>query len=246
VLNIAAGSCYPWKLQPQSIENPNDVQYLKAILGYCRVTTVRDVLAQSLSTSLGFHTPLIPCSAFVAHEGLVRRPARKKTIVLNYMHQGGHYDWGQNIDAMRWQHTMRSLVQRLKLRHDVVWLCHNEREYHLAGTIDSELKRIWPKNTQEYVSLLGEVDVALCNRLHASVVLAGLGVPSIAVGTDTRMLMVEALGLPAYYVEETNVDELEQQLEWMLCNSHVQRERLVSLKTDTFSQYVQIIKETIA
>ena len=66
VLNLAAGSCYPWERQPIAITDPDDAKYLRAILSYCQLTTVRDILAQQLLSSLGAQVPLIPCSAFLA------------------------------------------------------------------------------------------------------------------------------------------------------------------------------------
>ena len=46
----------------------------------------------------------------------------------------------------------------------------------------------------------------MCNRLHAAVALAGTrDSPLVSVGTDTRLLMVAAIGLPYRYVKDARV-----------------------------------------
>ncbi len=41
------------------------------------------------------------------------------------------------------------------------------------------------KTPQEYFEAVTTAKAALCNRMHAAVGLAGLGIPAIAVGSDT-------------------------------------------------------------
>lgn len=244
VLNLAAGSCYPWERQPTRLTDPNDVEYLQAILGYCRLTTARDSLAQHLCASLGTQTPLIPCSAFLAAGEMVGGQD-DGMVLINYMRGGGHYDWNQGVDPLVWRDTVKNLIERLKTRHKVAFLCHNETEYHLAHDLDPTLPRLWPKTPQEYFALVSEAKVALCNRMHASVGLAGLGIPSIAVGTDTRLLMVDAIGLPCLYVKEASVEKLEDEIEKLLARRHKERERLLASRSETWKRYVETVAEAL-
>ena len=47
VLNLAAGSCYPWEQRQAAPERAaEDGDYIKSILSYCRLTTARDQLAR--------------------------------------------------------------------------------------------------------------------------------------------------------------------------------------------------------
>ena len=245
VLNLAAGSAYPWENQPTRIIDPKDARYLRAILGYCRLTTVRDALAQRLCTSLGTETPLLPCSGFLAGKDYTNKGRGDGVVLINYMSGGGHYEWGQGIDPSAWQKTVKTLINRLHKRHRLAFLCHNKTEYDLAHDLDSTLPRLWPKTPHEYFSLVSEAKVALCNRMHASVGLASLGVPSIAVGTDTRLLMVDALKLPCVYVKEANVGQLEDQLEDLVKNRSQERERLLALQSETWDRYIQVVNEAI-
>jgi hypothetical protein len=249
ILNLAAGSCYPWEQQPSHITDPADGEYLRAILSYCKLSTTRDVLAQHLYASLGVEVPLIPCSAFLVAKSYgrnIQNKGNKKGIVLiNFMSRGGHYDWDQGIDSSAWHNTVRELINRLRRHHTLAFLCHNDVENHLSHELDPTIPRLYPKNPQEYFALVSEAKVALCNRMHASVGLAGLGIPSVAVGTDTRLLMVQAIGLPSFYVKEVDADILEESLEHLLATFPKEQERLLVLQTETWNQYLQYIAEAV-
>ena len=245
VLNLAAGSCYPLEHQPLVVDDTRDADYLRAILGYCRTTTVRDTLAQRLCDSVGTQVPVIPCSAFLSgknHEGAANDDG---IILINYMTAGGHYDWGQKIDAALWRKTVKTLIGRLQRRHKLAFLCHDKNECNLAKEMDAAVPRLSPKNSQEYFAMVSRAKGAVCNRMHASVALASLGVPSVAVCTDTRLLMVDTLGLPCMYVKEANVESLESRLEDLLSHRSQEKERLVALRTKTWDQYLGIMSDTL-
>jgi hypothetical protein len=243
VLNLAAGSCYPWEEQPSRVSNFQDAEYLRAILRYCRLTTSRDTLAQSLFASLGGQAPFIPCSAFLAakYYNFSGSESFDDLVLINYMEGGGHYDWGQNISKNFWRNMVTRLIKRVGKRHRIVFLCHNREEYELAKRMNNSMERILPNSPKEYFQLLSKAAVALCNRMHASVGLAGLGIPSVTVGTDTRNLMVKALDLPCYYVKDVNVELLEQDIENLIDNRSKQFDRLRCLQTATMNSYINII-----
>lgn len=245
VLNLAAGSCYPWERQPTEITEPNDARYLKAILSYCRLTTVRDTLSQILCESLGTQVPLIPCSASLA-SGTLRGGVKSDGIVLiNYMSGGGHYDWEQGIDPSIWHQTIKALITRLRKGHKVAFLCHNETEYNLAHELDPAIHRLFPKTPEEYFTVVSDAKAAVCNRMHASVGMAGMGIPSVAVCTDTRLLMVKAFGLPSFYVKEANLELLETSVESLIANGRQERERLLALREDTWNRYIKVVSDAI-
>jgi len=241
VLNLAAGSCYPWERQPEYISESRDALYLKAILGYCRLTTVRDRLAQRLCVNLGAQTPLIPCSAFVSFTGQVTSKRNDGIVVINYMSGGGHYEWEQNIEKAAWHKTAVKLLNLLRKRHKLVFLCHNKVEYDLAENLSPDIRRFLPNNVVEYFEFISGAKAAVCNRMHASVALAGMGIPSVAVCTDTRLLMVEALGLPCFYVKDVTAEMIEDKIESLLAKQSDERERLLALRSETWKEYFEAV-----
>jgi hypothetical protein len=161
------------------------------------------------------------------------------------MSGGGHYEWDQGINPSAWRQTIKTLISRLKTRHSVAFLCHNENEYCLAQDLHAMVPCLWPKTPQEYIPLVSGAKLALCNRMHASVALAGLGIPSVAVCTDTRLLMIDAIGLPYLYVKEAEVEHLEDVIENLIVHRRQERERLLALRTDTWNRYVQTVAEVV-
>ena len=103
----------------------------------------------------------------------------------------------------------RTLVQRLRSRHDVLFLCHNLAEFWAAAELCPDVPRALPRSADEYLSLVRSAIVGLCCRIHAAVPLASLGVPSIGVGTDSRLLTLETIGIKTFYVKDATAERLE-------------------------------------
>ncbi len=243
VLNLGAGSCYPWEHQPEQV-NDVDARYLQRVADYCRSTTVRDRLAQLLMQLIGRAASLIPCPALLSAPA-ASDPRNGDLVVINYMEKGGHYDWGQGIDAAEWRRTAAALIARLSQRERVLMLCHDRREYELASEVGPNLPRFVPQSLEEYFSVLSRARAGICNRLHAVVALASMGIPAAAVGTDTRMLMVDELGLPYLYVKEAGIDRIEDSLQFLLGSREEEKARLLGLRDLTRRRYLQVVERAL-
>jgi hypothetical protein len=163
-------------------------------------------------------------------------------IVISYMDGGGHYDYGQGIDAARWRDSVAKVAKRLQRRHQVLMLCHNQQEYELARGFASPACPFLPRDTTELLSVLSRAKAGICNRLHAAVALGGIGIPSVAVGTDTRLRMVQELGLPCHYVEETDSEQLEHELESLVSDRRRHMERLLAIRDRAYEAYSDIVR----
>ncbi|MBI2456218.1 MAG: polysaccharide pyruvyl transferase family protein, partial [candidate division NC10 bacterium] len=246
VLNLGAGSCYPWEQQPEQVFPETDAAYLRRILDYCRVTTVRDRLARHLFERLGRSCQFIPCPALLAGRPFRKTGTRRDLFVINFMEGAGHYDWEQGIDSPAWRELVQTLLKGLGRQHPLAFLCHNQREYEVASLLDPAIPRVLPKNSQEYFALAGRAKLALFNRLHAAIAFAGIGVPSVSVGTDTRLLMVDAVGLPCFYVKEATLDRLEDAIHQIRMNLDGERDRLLTLSEPTWHRYRDAVEQALA
>lgn len=92
------------------------------------------------------------------------------------MSGGSHFDWGQNIDIDSWDKVVKNVINSLRNRYKLAFLCHDLKDNELCNRLDSDLPRIFPKTHYEYCSFVSSAIIAICNRMHASVVLAGLGI----------------------------------------------------------------------
>lgn len=245
VLNLAAGSSFAWESRETATLEGADAAYTRRIYDYCRKTTVRDPLAKRLYEAVGGEVPLIRCSALLAAQHEAPARVHEDLVLVNYMHGGGHYDWGQGSDPAAWEATARTVIGRLARRHQVAFLCHNQAEYDLAGTLAPGLPRYLPRTPQEYWQVARRAAGALHNRLHASVGMAGLGIPSVAVGTDTRMYMVEQVGLPVVYVKDAAADALEAQVEGQLADRAAESERLLQAQRETAEAYQAVLASVL-
>ena len=202
-------------------------------------------LAQRICHSVGRIAPQIPCSAFLAAKGMRAEASESNYILINYMLGGGHYEWKQDINSCRWKETVKVLISRLGKRHNLAFLCHNENEYSVAKDLNLGLHIFTPKSPREYFDLATKAKFGICNRMHASVGIAGLGIPSIAICTDTRLLMVSELGLPIHYVKEASADLLEDETECLLQAWRTEQERLFALQSATWDKYLSTIQEAL-
>jgi len=248
VLNLAAGSCFPWDERESPPVTARTGEHIRRMHGICRATTVRDYLARQVCASLGLRVELIPCSALLSAPAVPE--FRKKTrgerlsLLINYMHSGGHYSWGRPVDSAGWERTVREFVNRMSPRYRIRFLCHNSKEENLARGLWPQHEIVMPATAEQYHAVLGEVDAALCNRLHAAVALASIGVPSVAVGSDTRLLMVGQLNLPIHFVDDVSADSLEEEIEHLIAIREQERERLLALKEHTRSLYRRVLETT--
>jgi polysaccharide pyruvyl transferase WcaK-like protein len=242
ILNLGGGSCYPLERVPSSLIGSADEAFVRLMLQACSLTTVRDGLAGTLLGSVGPNPQLLCCPALLAAGAYAQpvRPGRK--VLVNYMRGGGHFDWGQGIDAVAWERTMRDVVSAL--RHDgwqVLFLAHNETERELAATIWPGLPRALPGTPQEYFDLVRDASFGVFNRMHAAVSAAGLGIPSVAIGTDSRNFMVRQLGLAALYVKEATRDRILSTIDEIIHTRDAESSRLLELRNTTASAYARIL-----
>ncbi len=240
--NIAAGSWYHLKNLPAKIPDLEDEKYLKAILSYCQLNTVRDRLAQKLCSGLGYEVERLPCTGFLAPEGIIKSSPGKGTILINPMSLAGHKNWGNANLKTTWKGILEQLIDRLKKRHRLAFICHDEKEVSFSRILDPSIPFFLPRTLQEYSTLINDANVktALCNRMHAPVFLAGMGIPSVAVNTDSRLQMVEELNLPCFYPLDINTEILEDHLENLLTTFDREKERLLTLKKDTWNKYKEL------
>lgn len=248
VIDAAVGSSFPLECVPESIAeaaDAGDIASYRRLLSIAGRSTVRDRLAQKLWRQMGRTAPLIPCGAVAVGRVLEKeaQPAGDPYVVVNFQERGANTDWGQGVDTRRWADTVVDVARRLSRRHRVVVLCHNEIELALARRVLPEYPAHLPTSLSEYGQLITGAGAALVNRLHAAVPLAGVGVPSVLVGTDTRLWAADEFGLPTRYVKHVDAAGLEETVEDLLSRRVSERERLLQVREDTIRAYVDFIRE---
>ena len=242
VLNLGGGSCYPWERPPISLVGDEDEEFARLMVRAASLTTVRDPLAAQLLASVGGPSPeVIPCPASLAGQVFTQpvRPTRR--VLVNYMHGGAHQHWHQAIDPVAWEKVARSVVTYLRRDWEVTLLCHNAPEATLAAHLWPDLPRVHPNTPREYFLTCRDAAFGVFNRLHAGVALSGLGIPSVCIGTDTRLLMAETVGLPIHYVGTVTTEKILADVDRLAASRDEMSRCLLQLRTRTFARYCEVL-----
>lgn len=210
LLNLGGGSCQTYHPSPgHHAPCPRCTAYMTDLFDRCHLTLLRDRLAQDLLARAGRHADVLPCPSIFARDRFGIAPAAGEYIVLNFMERGGHFAFGQSIDASEWRANFALLVTAAQKMGRVVLSCHSKEEYRLAGEFLPSVERfIVPNDHVEFMRFYARASFGVVNRVHAAFMMASLGKPVAVIGSDSRALMIENLGLPHCFVSDANYDVL--------------------------------------
>lgn len=224
---------------------PDDQRYFRRLFEIATVSTVRDQLAKKIWAAMGRDAPLIPCGAIASGRRFEKYSfsgaESDRYIVINFQRLGANQDWGQSIDPLRWRGVIRVLIERLRPRHKLLFVCHDENERRQASEIDSAIPVFLPRSEAEYGSVMSGAKAAITNRIHAAIPLAGIGVAAVGVGTDTRLGTLELIGLKTYFVRTVTTEQLEDAIESNIQFRAREKERLINVREETMTSYRNIL-----
>lgn len=214
LLNLAAGTCQTYHSDCHEIADcPECSAYIRDFFSLSTVTTVRDALAKDMLARMGLQAPHIPCSSIFAAEYHNLKPTTGDYVAVNYMAGGGHFTFGQNIDAKAWESSFSTVYHQLKQRERVVFACHDQKELEQAKKIDPNAEIHFVRHDwRALIEFYAGAKYGLLNRVHGAFMMASLGKPSVVVGSDTRALMASCLGLPSLFVNDASAERLAEEL----------------------------------
>lgn len=243
VIGVAGGSAFPWVLRDAAELDSKDLQALHEIAGVARVLTVRDGLARSIFNLADVDPSVLPCTAMHAGAGQLADPGSDKAM-LNIMPRGGHFLWGQAIDPIAWLAVVDRVVEQLSKDFEVTFVCHSNDELDLARDRWPSHAAVLPRTTDEYLATCRQMAFGVVNRMHAAVALAGVGVPAVAIGADTRLLMVEETGQEIIYLGDAEADLVMDRVEKLVDTRDWRRERLSSLEARAFAAHLEVVRSS--
>ncbi len=247
LIDAGVGASFPLEKIPDRLEDPADRAFYSTALGYVARMTVRDVVAEKVVRDLGFEPDLVPCGAIGSGRafGQVQPTWGEgcRYVAINFQRVGANTDWGQKVDAAQWKRTMRAVIADIEKRHPVIILAHNVYELRLAAELAPHVKRVLPRTTAEYAQTIATVKAGIVSRIHAAIPLAGIGVPSVVVGADTRMGTIDQFGLPTRYVKQASAEWLIDQLESLISRAEYERHRLIGVRESTLRSYADLFRK---
>jgi hypothetical protein len=234
-LNLAAGTCQKYGSDGSEFSRCKRCSaYIKDLYMLSATTTVRDDLAKKVLNSLGLEAIALPCPSIYARDQLGIPAEEPRYVCLNYMNGGGHYDFGHNIDRIRWEMTFRVFYRSIKDKCHCVFVCHDTEELKNAERIAPEATKFFSSNYRDYLTLYAHAACGVVNRVHSAFAMASFGRPAFVIGTDTRVRMAEQINLPYEFVENVDLARLLDEYE------------ALEAAIDDYADYIEKIKKNAA
>lgn len=244
-VDAGVGAAFPLE-GVKHLTDPRDVAFYRAAFGYAAHVSVRDTVAKAVCEELNVAATLVPCGAIGVGRLFQRiAPATSdaRHIVVNFQAYGANTDWGQGVDKASWRSTVRAVVDDLGKRHAVRFLAHNRTEAALVAEFAGDFPCDTPADVDGYAAAIKGAKAGFVSRIHAAVALAGIGVPSLAVGTDTRLGTVAEMKLPTLPVKQATAADIIHHVEDLVRTSDQEKERLLSLRETTMKTYGNIFRK---
>ena len=206
VFNIAAGGCQPYYGSASEIVDDLDcARFTRDIHSFCRITTVRDKLAEEVNCLLGLPVLRMPCVSIHAWRRNKIAAEISPNIALNFMPLGGHYDLDGRTDPQRWASNFVALDRILRLRGlQTSLVAHDRKELNALSAMFPDRAVFFSEDYRDYFHYYAGCRGGVFNRVHGAMLLAGRGVPALVIGNDSRARMVDELGLPRWHVSEAD------------------------------------------
>ena len=247
VLNLAAGSCQPCGEGAAKIAGDEECAgFIRLAHGYCRLTTVRDRVAEATLAQLNLDAVRLPCASLHAwrRHRQALAPQRRK-VAVNFMPQVGHYQLTSTGIGRVWAETFRETVHLLeKNGADLLLIAHSEPELVAMRALLPGRDWFYSIDYRDYFAAYGQCRGGFLNRVHGGLLLAGSGSPSVIAGNDTRVLSIDEVGLSHFEPSELDpqsvVDHLCGEME-----SSATRDRLCGLECRTFDTMHGLVRDAL-
>ncbi|WP_017731982.1 polysaccharide pyruvyl transferase family protein [Nafulsella turpanensis] len=239
--NIAAGTCQKYYSDgSEFLESDHIKNFIKEFHELSQVTTLRDSLSGSVHTKLGLDAPVIPCSSiFAINEHKVEQKPGEY-VVVNYMHGGAHYNFGQDIDFEGWfNHFQKFYFELKKKEKHVIFSCHNLKEKEDAQKIDPNGEFFFSSRFEDYLKFYAKAKYGVMNRVHAGFILASLGKPAVIIGNDSRARMAEQIHVEDYFVNDVDSEVLLKEAERLDSERGEWLHKIQVIKSNSYERYME-------
>jgi SAM-dependent methyltransferase len=235
VLNLAAGACQGYFGSAEEVVRDEAcARFIRDIHSFCRLTTVRDRMAEEIHFRLGLSVIRQPCASILAWRRRRLPPVERETIALNFMPPGGHYDLEGRVDTRAWAEKFLSIWSLLRAGgEEVALVAHDRAEVEALRTLLPGHPIFYSSDFRDYFSFYARCRGGIFNRVHGAFLLAGAGTPAVIVGNDSRSWMVDEVSLPRWHVSECDPVTLVTALLEM-AGSQPLREHLVQLEEQMY------------
>jgi len=251
VLNLGAGSYFGYYSDAShALQREPFVRYINQMTKRSDLTTVRDSLAQSLLSRMGFDVPLLSCPAAWGQDYVGNTKTMEKDrslIVGSYQKMAGHYNFnkvGLNIEGFG--RFYRTLMTSLSSHYRVVIVSHSPKDYQQARECIPELEHfLIPENdSKSGLDIYARASIYIGTRIHGAYSVISSGSPAILFSSDSRSRMLDIYGMPRFFINElVNPDSMRELAIDMMKNTT--SESLENIKQYHYAKYQKLLSQCL-
>jgi len=185
-------------------------EYIEDLFTYA--TAVQQAIDRAFAVTVrnfvGNHPDLIDSvcpSVFAVEE--IKEPKYK---LCNFMPDGAHDSHFNPKEARIWQNILPE-INRYCLANDYYFIVHSHKDYRIEKPEElgwNEDRIIYFDTAEEYLNIYAQVKCYFGNRMHGSVITMALGRPSLAIGYESRGLMVRKVGGEVMLPSEVKISDI--------------------------------------
>ncbi len=247
VLNLAAGtSVQSRQALDRIIHHRQAKNFLVRALERAALTTARDKNTKLVANMLGFDIPLFPCTSLWAASGANIQRKSEEYVAVNLMRHAVHKYRATITASSGWERLAKHMVNRLRVDHDVLLVCHSEDEEQVAREWFPELDRFFSQKPEELLEAYSRAKFGISNRVHGAAGVATFGRPSLVIGGDTRVDLIREFGLPAVDSRDLNVEKLDQAVDDLIEKREDYVLKLAQLKSMVEPVYINTLRDRLS
>ena len=243
--NLAVGSCQKYDSDASEFldtEAKKVIDYIHEFYNITDVTTVRDTLAKKILNTAKCEPSIIPCSSLFAKDYYNIKKGNGKYAILNYMPNGGHFGFGQNIDGNKWNESFVKLHQKLSKYEEVKVVCHNLDEKNNTLKILPNADIFYSDNYLDYLEFYSNSKFGIVNRIHSAYIIASYGKPILLVGADSRAKMAAEIDLESIFVNDASYEMLMDKYHELLLLENKYEDKMQYLKEKSLGAYLEALE----
>jgi polysaccharide pyruvyl transferase WcaK-like protein len=223
-----------------------DREYCRRLFAPPVWVSARDVVTASCLSDLGIEAALLPDIAFVMPGVRENSGSNIPRILVNLQRRGANGSYGRSDwDQARWEEFASKLIAALDDLGDVKLLANDAADAHFLQSLRPERSVVTPCSVDEYLDLVRTADLVVATRVHAAVASCSQGVPSVCLGNDSRLGVVQVLGVQAFDAAGTDLGEVMKSIERTLANSESLGELLARRKHEALRTFSNALWESV-
>lgn len=193
-----------------SVIGSDGIKDLKAFKDAVRIAIYRSFKVTVRDGSHQCDNELIPsvCPSIFA----IEKASEPLLRLCNIMPDGAHDKHFNPDEAAIWKEKMK-LINNFFLDNDFYFICHSNKDVLIEdpeslGWQPERIIRFY--EAEEYVNIYSHAQCFIGNRVHGALLTGSLGRPSLAIGYDSRLLMLENFNVQCCYPSEIFISDLKR------------------------------------